>query len=68
MEKITLTLKDSKKKNFFMELLRQLDFVEVQKESKKKDDSYNFFASSGLWKSRKIDAVQLKAQAWKRVH
>ncbi|MBI1767737.1 MAG: hypothetical protein HY015_11040 [Bacteroidetes bacterium] len=66
MEKIILTIKDERKKNFFLELLKQLDFIEVQKVSEKKTDSYNFFASAGLWKGRDLNANQLREQAWKR--
>jgi hypothetical protein len=36
MEKITLTIRDGKKKNFLLELLSQFDFVEVKKEKEKK--------------------------------
>jgi hypothetical protein len=68
MEKITLTIKDLKKKNFFLELLKQFDFIEVQTTKEKKADHYDFFASAGLWKDRDIDANQLRKQAWKRSH
>lgn len=62
MEKITLTIKDSRKKNFLLELLRQFDFVEIQKKSEK-EDVYDFFASAGLWKGRDINADKLREQA-----
>ncbi len=68
MEKITLTIKDGRKKNFFLELLKQFDFIEVQKTAEKKTDHYDFFASAGLWKHRDITANQLREQAWKRSH
>jgi hypothetical protein len=68
MEKITLTIKDLKKKNFFLELLKQFDFIEVQTTKEKNADHYDFFASAGLWKDRDIDANQLRKQAWKRNH
>lgn len=66
MEKIILTIKDDRKKNFFLELLKQFDFIEVQKATEKKTDQYDFFASAGLWKNRNITANQLREQAWKR--
>jgi hypothetical protein len=66
MEKIILTIKDDKKKSFFLELLKQFDFIEVQKAAEKKTDEYDFFASAGLWKNREITANQLREQAWKR--
>ena len=65
-QKITLTLKDEKKVNFLMELLKHFDFIEIEKPSQKRDESYNFFASAGLWKNREIDAEQLRRQAWQR--
>jgi hypothetical protein len=68
MEKITLTIKDLKKKNFFLELLNQFDFIEIQKAKEEKNDQYDFFASAGLWKDRDINANQLREQAWKRSH
>ncbi|MFM8914538.1 MAG: hypothetical protein ACKOE6_16705 [Flammeovirgaceae bacterium] len=66
MEKIVLTIKDGKRKNFLLELLRQFDFIEVQKATEGKRDRYDFFASAGLWKGRDINADQLRERAWKR--
>jgi len=66
MQKITLTVKDDSKIKFFLELIKQFDFIEVQRSAKRKTDDYNFFASAGLWKNRNIDSNQLREQAWKR--
>ena len=66
MQKITLTVKDESKINFFLELIKQFDFIEVQRSAKRKTDDYNFFASAGLWKDRNMDSNQLREQAWKR--
>ena len=68
MEKIILTIKDDKKKNFLLELLKQFDFIEVQKATEKKTDTYDFFGSAGLWKGRDITVNKLREQAWKRSH
>ena len=68
MQKITLTVKDDNKTNFLMELLRQFDFIEIQKSRQKQDDNYDFFSSAGLWKNRKMNAEQLRSQAWQRNH
>jgi len=68
MQKITLTIKDDKKVNFLMELLKQFDFIEIKKSGQKQDEDYNFFASAGLWKNREIDAELLRRQAWQRKH
>ncbi len=66
MEKITLTIRDSKRKNFLLELLTQFDFIEVQKDKEKSVSKYDFFASAGLLKNRDINADHLRKQAWKR--
>jgi len=68
MQRITLTIKDDKKVGFLLELLKQFEFIEVQKTSKKKNSKYNFFASAGLWKDRDIDSKQLRKDAWTRNH
>ncbi|MEQ6118374.1 hypothetical protein [Reichenbachiella sp. MALMAid0571] len=70
MEKIILTIKDNSKLNFFLELIKQFDFIEVQKSTSKKNDTkeYDFFASAGLWKNREIDAQELRKKAWKRTN
>lgn len=69
MQRITLKVKEDKL-SFFMELIKQLDFIEIQKvvkkETKKDAGEYNFFDSAGLWKGRDIDAQQLRDQSWKR--
>lgn len=66
MQKITLNIKDDKKINFLMELLRQFDFIEIQNSTQYQNDNYNFFASAGLWKDRDIDGEELRRQAWQR--
>lgn len=66
MEKFILTINDQKKKNFFLELRKEFDFIEVQKASSGKMDDYDFFESAGLWKNRDISANQLREKAWKR--
>jgi len=66
MQKIILTIKDDKKVNFLMELLKQFDFIEINKSEQKQVEDYNFFASAGMWKNREIDAEQLRKQAWQR--
>ena len=68
MQKVTLTIKDDKKVNFLMELLKQFDFIEIKKSDKSRMKNYNFFASAGMWKNREIDAEQLRRQAWQRKH
>lgn len=68
MKKITVTIKDDKKINFLIELLEQFDFIEIDKSRQKKEEKYDFFASAGLWKNRKINADQLRSQAWQRKH
>ncbi len=67
MERLILNIKDSSKLSFLLQLIRQLDFVEVEKVKKKKIAAkYDFFSSAGLWANREIDAEELRKQAWKR--
>jgi hypothetical protein len=67
MEQLILTLKDTSKLSFLMQLIKQLDFVEVEVVKKKKAPSkYDFFNSAGLWAYREIDAIKLRKQAWDR--
>ena len=49
-----------------MQLIRQLDFVEVEKVKKKTASKNDFFRSAGLWEKRKVNAVELREQAWNR--
>ncbi len=50
-----------------MQLIKQFDFVEVEKvKKKKKSDKYDFFNSAGLWANREINAKELRKQAWDR--
>ncbi len=69
MEKLILKIKDNSKLDFFLKLLKQLDFVEVEQSSFKKKPTtknYDFFASAGLWKNKDINADELRKNAWKR--
>ena len=69
MDKIVLRIKDNSKLSFFLELLKQFDFVEVEKSTSKRNATnkqYDLFASAGMWKNRKINARQLCEKAWKR--
>lgn len=69
MDKIVLKIKDNSKLHFFLELLKQFDFVEVEKSTSKwriTDKQYDFFASAGMWKNREINASQFRDKAWKR--
>ena len=72
MDKIVINIKDHKKLPLLMEFLRLFQFVEVQTEekisskSKSKFKEYNLFDSAGIWKNRKIDALQIRNQAWVR--
>ena len=68
METIVLNIKDEAKYLSFLQFVKQLDFVEIEKPVKKKDvsEKYNLFASAGLWENKNIDAKQLRANAWNR--
>ena len=67
MAQLILNIKDSSKLSFLMQLIRQLDFVEVEQVKDKKTSTKNdFFSSAGLWKNRKVNALELREQAWNR--
>ncbi|MEQ9289939.1 MAG: hypothetical protein RIG77_23625 [Cyclobacteriaceae bacterium] len=71
MEKLILTVKDNSKLTFLLELLKQLDFIEVQNialNKKSRNSSYNLFDSAGLWKKRDVSAKRLREESWKRTH
>jgi len=66
MEQLTIRVKDANKMDFLLELLRQFEFVELQIQSPKRakqEESYDFFASAGLFKNRDMDARRLRKQA-----
>ena len=69
MEQITLAVKDERKRDLLLSLLKELSFVEVIEQPSSTsvtDEPYDFFASAGLWKGREIDGKELRNQAWKR--
>ena len=67
MEQLVINIKNKSKLSFVLQLFKQFDFIEVVKESNKNhDEEYDFFASAGLWKNRKIEAADLRKRAWKR--
>lgn len=50
-----------------MQLIKLLDFVEVEEVKKKKTSAkYDFFKSAGLWANRNINANELRKKAWNR--
>lgn len=67
MEQLILNIKDSSKLSFLMQLIKLLDFVEVEEVKKKKTSAkYDFFKSAGLWANRNINAKELRQKAWNR--
>ncbi len=67
MEQLILNIKDSSKLSFLMQLIKQLDFVEVEKIKKKGASAkYDFFNSAGIWANRQICAKKLRKEAWNR--
>jgi DNA polymerase IIIc chi subunit len=67
MEQLILNIKDSSKLSFLMQLIKLLDFVEVEEVKKKKTSAkYDFFKSAGLWANRNINANELRKKAWNR--
>ena len=67
MGQLILNIKDNSKLSFFLQLIKQFDFVEVVTVKKKETASkYDFFNSAGLWENREIDAKELREKAWNR--
>lgn len=67
MEQLILRIKDSSKLPFLLQLIKQLDFVEIERIKKKKTAvEYDLFNSAGLWANRDVDAKELRNQAWTR--
>lgn len=69
METIVLNIKDQDKYLSFLQFVRHLDFVEIEKPEKRRilSEKYNFFSSAGLWENRNIDAKELRNKAWSRL-
>ena len=68
MEKFILTLTDKTKRQFLLDLLTRLDFVELKAVLTKKEQDngdYDFFKSAGLFGGRKTDSDQCRKQAWR---
>ncbi len=67
MEQLILNIKDRSKLSFLKQLLKQFDFVEIEKIVKtNKSVDYDFFNSAGLWENREVNAAELRKQAWKK--
>lgn len=67
MEQLVINIKNKSKLSFVLQLFKQFDFIEVVNERKRNHkEEYDFYASAGLWKNRKIEAAELRKRAWKR--
>lgn len=67
MKQLILNIKDNSKLSFFLQLIKQFDFVEVERvREKKANGKYDFFSSAGLWANREMDAKDLRKQSWNR--
>lgn len=69
MEILTLGIKNKNKVRRFLSFIKDLEYVEViKKESsasnKEKHSNDDFFALTGMWENRDIDADKLRAKAW----
>ncbi|MBI5325453.1 MAG: hypothetical protein HZB41_09320 [Ignavibacteriae bacterium] len=68
MDNLYITVKDSSKTGFLIDLLNKLEFVEIDRRVKKrKNGKHDIFKSAGIWKGRNIDAEELRKQAWKLI-
>lgn len=76
MEQITILVRDQRKADSLVDLLRSLDFVtilEIEDVATVSEDTEaiksreeEFFAAAGIWKDREITADSLRAAAWPR--
>ncbi|MCF8234959.1 MAG: hypothetical protein K9G67_08040 [Bacteroidales bacterium] len=67
MKQILINIKDNSKFSFFLQLIKQFDFLEIKEiNSKQKSSKHDFFGSAGLWKNREINSSKLREKAWKR--
>ena len=66
MDSLYITIKDSTKTGFIIELLEKLDFVEInrKKRDKRKNSKHDILNSAGIWKDRNISAEELRKEAW----
>lgn len=74
MTQILVQVKDQKKSNVLLELLKSLDFVdsvytinkEVDTPISNEDDSLDFFSMAGIWEDREITLESIRQKAWRR--
>ena len=71
MEQIVVEVKDKHKAKMLFELLTALDFVNIVKTSKHKDNqttqseqSTDFFSFAGLWADRDVSLQSIRKKAW----
>lgn len=66
MSEVQITIYDSKKTEFILELLNNFNFVSTELISNYKVNKHDFFKSKGIWKNRNINSVTLRESAWNR--
>jgi hypothetical protein len=70
MEQITIQVKNKRKAQALIELLKAMDFVEavtsgfVIPKPKSQVDEEDFFALKGLWAGRDISLESIRQKAW----
>ena len=68
MEAVTIYVKNKEYIKFLYKVLEYFDFVVLPHKQtiEKTEESYDFFASAGIWKDREITQDELRAKAWNR--
>ena len=67
MEKITINVLDSSKRELVISLLKELDFVEIDKVQKERNEGVNELKSIyGIWKNREITKESIRKEAWNK--
>ncbi|CAN5236316.1 hypothetical protein BH23BAC3_BH23BAC3_31240 [soil metagenome] len=69
MDRITIEIKNKNKLQQFMDLIKELDYVEVLNEGADhnvKEGSGDLFSIAGICKEREIDLINLREKAWRK--
>ena len=68
MEAVTIYVKNKEDIQFLYKVLEYFDFVVLPEKqaTEQVEESYDFFASAGIWRNREITQEDLRAKAWKR--
>ena len=69
MNTITLKFKKAEKLKYFLELIKDLDYIEITsqetvKDNEEKEEQGDFMDIVGIWKDRDISLDGIRKKAW----